>query len=134
MIQALQHFHRYLRDRSGAAAIEFAIVGNAFLIFLFGIAYVGIIYWHAANLDWAVEAGSRIAILNSSATQSDISSAVNGYLAQVGMGSANVTYTVATNNGVKIASIDAKKSETFDAPLINVFHITFHSTAQVPQL
>ncbi|HEY2032641.1 MAG TPA: TadE/TadG family type IV pilus assembly protein, partial [Rhizomicrobium sp.] len=76
----------FFRDRSGAAAIEFAIVGNVFLMLLFGIAYIGIIYWHAANLDWAVDAGSRIAILNSSATQGDISTAVNGYLTQVGMG------------------------------------------------
>lgn len=130
---ARQQFLSFFRDRNGAAAIEFAVVGNAFLLLLFGIAYVGIIYWHAANLDWAVEAGSRVAVINSSATQSDISSAVNTYLSRVGMGSANVTYSVATSNGVKVASIDASKAETFSVPLINTFHITFHSSAEVPQ-
>lgn len=133
MTSGLQRFRSFFRDRNGAAAIEFAIVGNAFVMLLIGIAYVGVIYWHAANLDWAVQAGSRIAVLNSSATQSDIASAVNGYLAQVGMGAADVTYSVATSNGVKVASIAASKSEIFNVPLINNFHITFQSSAEVPQ-
>lgn len=75
----------FFRGTGGAAAIEFAIVGNVFILLLIGTAYVSVMLWHAANLDWAVEAGSRVAAINSSATQTDVSTAVNNYLSSVGM-------------------------------------------------
>lgn len=123
----------FLRDRGGSAAIEFAIVGNVFLMFLFAIAYLAIFLWHAANLDWAVEAASRVAVVNSSATQSDIQTAVNNYLSSVGMGSATVQYNVTTSNGVKVAQITASKSESFAVPFFSTKNLNYQATADVPQ-
>ena len=124
----------FLRGTDGAAAIEFAIVGNVFLLLLIGTAYVSVMLWHAANLDWAVEAGSRVATINSSATQTDVSTAVNNYLSSVGMGAATIAYTVTTTGGVKVGQISASKTERFNVPLLNNYRITFHSYANVPLL
>jgi Flp pilus assembly protein TadG len=125
-------FRTAWRDAGGAAAIEFAIVGNAFLLLLFGTAYVAIMLWHEANLDWAVESGARVAVLNSAATQSDVSTAVNGYLASVGMGNATVAYTTSTTSGVTVGQITATKTEQFAVPFLSTYNITYNASANVP--
>lgn len=123
----------FLREDSGAAVVEFALVGNAFLILLIGTMYLGLMYWHSANLKWAVESAARVAVLNSSATQSDISTAVNNYLASVGMDSATVHYSVVSSGGVNVGEITASKTEEFIVPLLFTKDITFQASANVPQ-
>jgi Flp pilus assembly protein TadG len=126
-------FRKAWRDASGAAAIEFAIVGNAFLLLLFGTAYVSIMLWHEANLDWAVESGARVAVLNSSATQSDVATAVNGYLTSVGMaGDATVAYTTSTSGGVTVGQITATSTDHITVPFLSTYNITYQSSANVP--
>ena len=128
-------FRKAWRDTNGASAIEFAIVGNAFLLLLFGTAYVAIMLWHEANLDWAVESGARVAVLNSAATQSDVSTAVNGYLTSVGMpGNATVAYTTSTSGGVTVGQITASDTEQFVVPFLSTYSITYHASANVPLL
>ncbi len=129
MRRRLAAFHR---DIAGTAAIEFAIVGNAFLLLLFGTFYISIMLWHEANLNWAVESGARLVALNSSVTQSEISTAVNDYLSSVGMGAANVQYSVSTSGSVKVGQISASKSEQFTVPLLSTFNITFRAQDDVP--
>jgi Flp pilus assembly protein TadG len=123
----------FLRDDAGAAAIEFALVGNAFLLLLIGTIYLGIMYWHSANLTWAVESAARVAAVNSSATESDITTAVNDYLASVGMDSATVHYAVVNSNGVNVGEITASKTEEFVVPLLFTKDITYQASANVPQ-
>lgn len=119
-------------DVKGSTAIEFAIVANAFLMLLLGTGYLSVMLWHEANLNWAVQSGARLVALNSSVTQSEISTAVNHYLSSVGMGSATVQYTTATSGGVTVGTISASKSEQFVVPLFNTFNLTLAASANVP--
>jgi Flp pilus assembly protein TadG len=130
----MKRFTKAWRDASGAAAIEFAIVGNAFLLLLFGTAYVAIMLWHEADLDWAVQSAARDAVLNSNATQSDVAQAVNGYLTSVGMGNATtVEYTTSTSGGVTVGQITASSTEQFVIPFLSTYNITYQSSASVPK-
>lgn len=122
-----------VRDTSGSAAIEFAVVGNVFLMFMICIAYAAIILWHEAHLDWAVQRSSRLAALGGTVTSTDIQSAVNGYLTSVGMNTATVQYQVSTMGGAKVGQITASMTETFTVPLFKSFHLTYTSSANVPQ-
>jgi Flp pilus assembly protein TadG len=125
---------RLVREQGGAAALEFAIVGNVFLLLIMGISYSAIMMWHKSHLNWAVDSASRIAAINSSATQADISTAVNTYLSNVGMSPATVTYSVVTTNGVKVGQISATLSETMTVPLLRSFHLSYQASAKVPQI
>jgi Flp pilus assembly protein TadG len=51
----------FLRDRGGAAAIEFAIVGPCFLLLVIGLIYGCIMLFGVASLHYAVEEGARCA-------------------------------------------------------------------------
>ena len=49
---------RIARDKSGAAAVEFAIVSVALLALIFGISYLGIMLYNSPTLNWAMEKGA----------------------------------------------------------------------------
>jgi Flp pilus assembly protein TadG len=123
-----------VRETSGSAAIEFAVVGNVFLMFVIAIAYAAIILWHEAHLDWAVQRSSRLAALGgTTVTATDIQTAVNGYLTSVGMNPATVQYQVSTLGGAKVGQITASMTETFSVPLFKPLHLTYTASADVPQ-
>ena len=54
------HF-KSLGDESGAAALEFAVVGPVFLLFMIGIAYSCMLLFTESSMQYAVEAGARCA-------------------------------------------------------------------------
>jgi Flp pilus assembly protein TadG len=125
-------FRHFADDERGAAAVEFAVVSVAFFMFIFAIAYIAIIMFTNATLQWAVESGSRLAAINQSATQSDISNAVNNYLAAANAPSATVDYSVSQTGTLKTATISASFSESYSVPLINTFAIDYNATTSVP--
>lgn len=122
----------FLADVSGATAVEFAIVANIFICFVFGIAYVGIMLFNNASLDWAVDDAVRIATINPAADQTLIASAINTRLSNFGLSPADVTYTVSAINAVQTAHIVASYVQDYTLPFVSTFHITFHSDAYVP--
>jgi Flp pilus assembly protein TadG len=125
---------RYPRNVDGATAVEFAIVGGVFMSFIVGITYVGIMYFNKQSLDWAVQLASRRAEIDSSVTQAQLATTVNGYLNSVGLPDATVSYSVATSNGVKTASVGAQFAQSYSVPFVSTFNITFASNEAVPQL
>ena len=129
---AMRNCRRLVRDEGGVAAVEFAIVSVAFFAFIFAIAYIGIIMFTNATLQWAVESGSRVAAINQSATQSDISEAINSYLASANAPPATVDYTVSQSGTLKTATISASFSESYSVPLFSTFNIDYNASTSVP--
>ena len=130
---SLARYCRFVGDDSGAAAVEFAIVSSAFFTLLFGICYVGIIFFDKASLQWAVERGSRLAMVNTSVTQTDIAAAVNQYLTDAGLPQATVLYSVSNASGYPVANIQASFERSYTLPFVSTFDITFSSSTYVPQ-
>lgn len=121
-----------IADQDGAVAVEFALVSTAFLAIVIGLCYVGIMLFNNMSLQWAVEKAARVAEINSAATQSDISTAVNSYLSSVGLPNATVTYSSSVSGGVTTATIQASYSQSYALPMISTFHINFSSNLTVP--
>ena len=122
----------FARDTGGAAAVEFAIVSTAFLSFLFAIAYLGLIMFTDATLQWAVEKSSRLAAIDPTVTQTEIAAAVNSYLASANGPTANVTYNVSTSGSVKTGTIAASVTKSYTVPMIKTFDITYTASTSVP--
>lgn len=120
------------RDNDGAAAVEFAIVSVAFLTFLFAIAYMAIILFTNATLQWAVEKSARLVAINPNVTQSEISDAINTYLASADAPAANVTYSTTQSGTINTGNISASFSKSYTVPLINTFTINFMAATSVP--
>jgi Flp pilus assembly protein TadG len=66
-------------EANGSAAIEFAIVGPALLLFLLGVVEFGRLYWTQSELHYAAEAAARYATLytvnNPTATAAQVQTA-----------------------------------------------------------
>jgi Flp pilus assembly protein TadG len=121
-------------DESGATAVEFALVSTAFIAFVIGIVYVSIMLFNNLSLEWALAKASRVAEINKTVTQSDVSQAVNAYLASMSLPTATVTYSSSVAaNGVRTANISASYSQTYVVPMISTFNINFSSNITVPQ-
>jgi len=122
----------FAHDERGAAAVEFALVSTAFLAMIIGLCYLGIMLFNNMGLHWAVEKAARVAEINTAATQSDIASAVNSYLAAEGLPNATVTYSSVVSGGATIATIQASYSQSYTLPMIHTFNINFSSNLSVP--
>jgi len=127
-----QNKNTFTRDQGGAAAVEFAIVSSAFVGFILGIAYLGIMLYTDLAVHWALEKGARVAAVNTATTQTAVAAAINGYLNGMGVSSATVTYTVATST-ITRAHITATLTKTYDVPMIKTFTINFSASTYVPQ-
>src|SRR5207237_5836075 len=107
---------------------------TAFLMFLMAICYIGLMLFAYAGVHWAVEDASRVASLNTSATQSDIQTAVNNELTSVGLPSAtSVSYSVSSSGGFAVATISATLTQSYVVPLLSSVTITYSATTKVPQ-
>ncbi len=73
-----------MRGERGAAAIEYAILLPALLIFTLGIVDVGRLLWTQTTLDRAVEAASRCAAIN--ATQCGTAAKIQAFAVQEAYG------------------------------------------------
>lgn len=123
---------RFRRNDAGAAAVEFALVSIPFLTLLFGIAWLAVILYTNAALHWAVEHSARTASMNNTATQTQITSEINGYLSNLGISAATVTYSVAAG-ALPVAHITATLSKTYALPLVPHVQINYSADTYVPQ-
>jgi Flp pilus assembly protein TadG len=64
MTALAQRFRRGLADRSGTAAVEFAMIMPAFIVLIVGAIYTGQLLYSASSLRYAVEAAARCAAVN----------------------------------------------------------------------
>ncbi len=73
---------RFLRHRSGATAIEFAIVGSVFIVLVLGIVEFGRVFYMRGKLSFAADTGARLVLMTSNkindqtATLAEITTAV----------------------------------------------------------
>ncbi|HEX5280986.1 MAG TPA: TadE/TadG family type IV pilus assembly protein [Micropepsaceae bacterium] len=133
MKRLAQHTNALSRDCRGATAPEFAVVATVFLTFIMGICYLGLMLFTYAGVHWAVEDASRVAALNTSATSSDLQTAINNDLTSIGLPNAtSVTYTVVTTP-FQVATVGATLTQSYVVPLLSTVTITYSATTQVPQ-
>jgi Flp pilus assembly protein TadG len=124
---------RFARDASGAASVEFAIISTVFIVLMFGMSYAAIMLFDRASLQWAVERASRLAVIDVNASQAEIASSINDYLAGAGLPSADVEYSVSNSSGYPIANIQASFQRTYTVPLVATFNVNFSASTYVPR-
>jgi Flp pilus assembly protein TadG len=124
---------RFARSESGAYAVEFALVSTAFFTLLFGSAYIGIMMWYRSTLQWAVEKSVRMVAIDNTTTQSQITTAINGYLSSVSLPNASVSYATSTFNGVQVGTVTASFTKSVTMPFVSTFNLTYSATAKMPE-
>ena len=73
-----------------------------------------------------------MAAVGTTATESDVRTALNGYLAALGIPAATVSYTIGGGN-FPVAHISATLTQSYTLPLISTFDVTYAAETYVPQ-
>jgi len=133
MMLSLPLPRNFAKDERGAAAVEFALVSTVFITFIMAIAYIGMMLYTYTAVHWAVDDAARLAAINTSETQGQVSTAINNYLSGIGVPAATVTYTVSNAGSYPIAHIQASLAQTYVVPLLSTVNITFSADTYVPQ-
>lgn len=133
MKRITEHTRAFARDCRATSAPEFAIVSTVFLTFVMAIAYLGIMLFTYAGMHWAVEDASRVAAVNTSATQTQVQTAINNNLTSIGLPDAtSVTYSVSATP-FQIATVGATLTQSYAVPLLSTITVTYSASTQVPQ-
>jgi Flp pilus assembly protein TadG len=123
---------RLLADRSGAAALELAIVTPVLVTFIMGIWYLGWALNLGSEVRHAVELGSRIYITNPSATSSDLQTAVAAHLTDVPLSSISLATSTSTVGVASSEHITWSYQTTAPIPFINAIPVSFAGAYDVP--
>jgi Flp pilus assembly protein TadG len=95
------------RNQSGGAFIEFAIAGPVVLLAVMGCLEFGRYFWIRNTLEYAVEEAGRYAILNKTATESDIQTQVRSKVMGVDPSTISVSVVSTTGTNVTYKTITA---------------------------
>lgn len=109
---------RFLKDRSGAGALEFALVAPVVFMILFGSFQFAWAMHNAASVDYALEQASRELVTTASVTQADLQADVDAKLEKLAPGSVTVALTRWTSGGVKYAKASASYRHDFQVPFL----------------
>lgn len=88
----MERLRAFLRDGTGAVAVELAIVLPVFLLMLLGIVEFGRMIWVQNTLHFAVEEATRFAVVNSGASSAAVQAYALGRLP--GLDPATITMAV----------------------------------------
>ena len=123
---------RHSRGESGSAAIEFAVVGPLFIAMLMGIFWFGKAYFDTQTLQTAVESAGRTMALSSGVTQSQLQTAVQNGLADIGNPTVTVSYTTTTISGVSVGHLSATMTRSYVVPLLKTYTFTYTADTYLP--
>lgn len=87
-------FCSWRREEDGATAVEFAIVGAAFVLLILGVFEVSRALWIVNSLQYAAEKGSRYAIVHPTADSLDVEDVAVDALRSLGAPSEGVSVSV----------------------------------------
>jgi Flp pilus assembly protein TadG len=125
-------FQAWLRDRSGAAAVETAFVLPVATLFLMGIFWLGWGVYCGGDVRHAIERASRLYLITPTTTDTQFRSAVASNLLTVPINNVTITITKPTVSGATMAQIAWTYRYTINIPLASPITLNFDSQILAP--
>lgn len=125
---------RYLKDASGAAAVEFALISPALFMLIVGGFQMAWALHCAATVRWTLESCARNLMLNPTESASTLKSAMVAQLnGKASASDLTVTITTDSSNpsGTLLVATSTYRTD-LSVPFVSTQHLTFTSTTKVP--
>jgi Flp pilus assembly protein TadG len=123
---------RWLGDRSGATAVETALVLPVFLTFVLGVFWLGWGIYCGSDVRHAIERAGRLYLSAPTTTDDQFRTAVAANLATVSMNDIAVTVTKTTVSGATMAQIAWTYRYTIQVPFVAPVTLNFDSQIVAP--
>ena len=128
-----RNFFRFSRDRSGASAVEFALVLPAFVTLIFGIIEFSRLIFVGSSVQWATDRAARLAVIDPEISVAEIETELKSYLDMAGSPPVDVSLTTSTVGGVEVIHVNAHYDHAVEGPFIPSFTIGFDFETNIPK-
>lgn len=123
----------FVRDRSGAGALEFALVAPVLIFMIIGIMQIGLALQRGSTVQWAAERAAREVMLDGQFSQGALQAAVEAELVALGDTlPVTVSYTVSPGEVVSIGRVRVDYAYPVILPLVDQFKARFSVDTEVP--
>jgi Flp pilus assembly protein TadG len=120
---------RYLGDRHGGAALEFAMLGPVFLMFMIGFFQVAWAMYCASSVRYALHNSARALVINPSMSASDFQTMVKSAVSPLAAENVTVTLTKTTpSSGLQLSTATATYSYQIVIPFMPTYNGTFSTS------
>jgi Flp pilus assembly protein TadG len=126
-------FHkRFCKAADGASALEFALVAPVFLAMVFGTIQMGIAFYYAGSVQFALEKTARILMVDQEMSEGELQAAFANELSTYTDQTIDVSYTVDSSGDVPIGQFAATYAHEVVIPFVPAFDVTFNIVTKVP--
>jgi Flp pilus assembly pilin Flp len=125
----MRSMRKFISDSSGASALEFALVLPVFATMMFGTIQLGLAYYFAGSVQFALE---RMTMVDQDMSAGQVQTAFANELSAFTDQDIEVSYTVDNSGPVPIAELSATYVHEFVVPLVPAFDLTFDVETRVP--
>jgi len=123
---------RLLRSVDGASALEFALVLPVFAAMLFGTIQMGMAYYYAGTVQYALERTARIVMVDQDMSTGQVQSAFTNELSTFTDQDIALNYSVDDSGDIPIGVFTADYQHEFIIPFVPSFSVTFNTVTRVP--
>lgn len=131
MIRTRATLRRFLRDRSGAAAVEFALILPIFLLTILGIIEFGRMLWIRNTMEYVAETAARYGGINTTANAATIQA--YGLTQVIGLDATPWVWTVDPQSSYVTVSI-SYDFVLLTSGLISISPVTLTAAARFPRV
>lgn len=122
----------FWRNDGGASALEFALVLPVFAAMMFGTIQMGIAFYYAGTVQYALERTARLTMIEQDMSSGQVQTAFDNELSTFTDQNIVINYVVDESGDVPIAEFTAAYVHEFIIPFVPTFSITFDVETRVP--
>lgn len=128
----MRFLKRFAVSTGGASALEFALIAPVFFAMLFGTIQMGIAYYYAGSVQFALERTARITMVDQDMSEGEVQAAFANELATFTDQEVDVSYTVDDSGDVPIGQFAAAYAHEVIIPFVPTFTVSFDIQTRVP--
>lgn len=128
-------FSRFMQSKKGATAVEFAMIAPVLVMIIFSVLEVGRALFVKNSLQHGVEVAARHAMVNPSATTTELKTLAFSQATAIGNASGTVAFAVKDTviDSATFTEIKAEVDHKMEAPLLSVFTISIEASTRFPK-
>lgn len=128
----MRGWKRFSAAEDGASALEFALVLPVFAAMLFGTIQMGLAFYFAGSVQFALERTARLTMVDQDMSAGQVQTAFSNELAPFTDQDITINYVVDDTGDVPIAEFTAAYVHEFIIPFVPTFSVTFDVETRVP--
>lgn len=131
-MSGLNKLRHLLSARDGTITLEFAFIAPVFLMLTFSAIEMGIGFYNASTIQWAMDRISRLVLLDPDITQSALETQLANELDGMTQESPQLTYLVDNSGALPVLELSTIYTHQVHIPFVTAFDISYDIGTRTP--